>query len=432
MLENKQLKAAHKIFNHLAQHLDAPFSVKIWDGEIIALGKKAKKNQYIEIANPGVLGSIARSPKLETILKLYADKQIDFICDNLVDFGRLIKTSLKKQNIKKLDKLYLLKTASVFLFAKKGKSNIDHKFANNETGFDNKKRNEKDFIQFHYDISNEFYQLFLDPEMLYSCAYFKDWDNSIEQAQLDKLEMICRKLRLKKGDKMLDIGCGWGALACYAAKNFGVNVHGVTLSEEQFKLANEKVKKLKLEKQVTIELKDYRKVQGTFDKISSIGMFEHIGVDNFDEYFGKINSLLRDRGILLNHGIGERHKKDGNRKIRPEKMLILKYIFPGSELTDIGTVTQAMEAAKLEVYDTENWRGHYAKTCELWCKRLTANKDAAIELVGEEKYRMWIAYLAGVHFGFMDGPLKLYQVVASKHKAKGLPELPNTREDLYK
>jgi cyclopropane-fatty-acyl-phospholipid synthase len=294
-------------------------------------------------------------------------------------------------------------------------------------------RQNRDYIQFHYDLGNDFYRLFLDEEMQYSCGYFTVWNNSIDQAQRDKLDMICRKLRLKPGESLLDIGCGWGGLICYAARQYGVRAHGVTLSQAQLDFAQEKIRRLGLENRVTVELRDYATLDGQYDKIASIGMFEHVGIANLPAYFQKLCSLLRDRGILLNHGIARGAKANSRRfqKLRPEHRLMAKYIFPGGELDHIGHCLEVMEASRFEVHDVEGWREHYAMTTRHWCQRLSAQRDAAIALIGPERYRLWVAYLAGVSFCFRDGSLRIFQVVASKHKAKGHSELPPTRSDLY-
>ena len=234
---------------------------------------------------------------------------------------------------------------------------------------------------------------------------------------------------------MLDIGCGWGGLVCHAAQHYGVKAHGITLSEEQLAFAREKVKRLGLEHLVTLELKDYMLAEGRYDKIASIGMYEHIGLKNIPAYMNKVRSLLNENGVFLNHAISRRaHKPKAGllpQRMRPEKKAIAKYIFPGGELDDIGHSVSAMEIAGFEVHDVEGWREHYARTCKLWCERLTANKDEAIKLVGEEKYRIWVAYLAGVSLAFSRGTLRLFQTVATK-SAKGKSPLPPTRADLYR
>ena len=232
---------------------------------------------------------------------------------------------------------------------------------------------------------------------------------------------------------MLDIGCGWGGLICHAAQNYGVQAHGVTLSQTQFDHTQEKIRRLGLTDKVTVELRDFYTLDGTYDKISSIGMYEHVGIANYPKYFGKIYSLLRDRGILLNHGITRRAKTNNRRYAyqRPEHRFMTKYIFPGGELDHIGHTCESLEASRFEVHDVENWREHYAQTTRLWCQRLSACQDEAIAMVGPERYRLWIAYLAGVSFAFNDGSMRIFQVVASKHAARGKAELPPTRADLY-
>ena len=433
--DKKLIESLTECLSYVAQYLKAPVSVVLWDGSQVALGDVSQSKLTITLSQKGVIASLLKKPTLENLMRHYALGNILIEGADLIDFFHIVRASIKKKDLKKLDKLFILKKMWPFLLVKGESTKLKKTYAKDETGFDDKQRDNKDFIQFHYDVSNDFYKLFLDPEMLYSCAYFKDWDGSLEQAQLDKLEMICRKLRLKKGDRMLDIGCGWGALVCYAVQNYGVTAHGVTLSQAQYDYATAKVKALGLEDKITLEIRDYITLDGEYDKISSIGMFEHIGLDKFPEYFKKVKSLLRPNGVFLNHGIARRAKADKKRarNITPEKRLILKYIFPGSELAPIGTTVESLEAYGFEVHDVEGWREHYAVTCKHWCKRLSANKEAAVEAVGIEMYRMWVAYLAGVSVGFWAGSILLYQVVATKRsKEKGSSNLPGTREDLYR
>lgn len=431
--EQQQLQAARRIFEHLADSLDTRFSVRLWDGSTVPLGKDVDPRFFISISGPGVIGSILRRPTLETLLKHYASGALDFQGGDLIEFGEAARSKKSSTRLRGVSKGLLVRNALNLLLTPPDKAQIEHGFSSDETGRQETQRNNKDFIQFHYDVSNEFYQLWLDPEMQYSCAYFRDWNETLEQAQLNKLEMICRKLRLKSGERMLDIGCGWGGLICYAAQNYDVRAHGVTLSQEQFDFAREKIARLGLEGRVSVELKDYAELTGTYDKISSVGMFEHIGIANFPTYFKKVNSLLRDRGIFLNHGITRRAKADKKnfKKITPAKSLILKHIFPGSELSHVGHVQESMEACGFEIHDVEGWRWHYGLTTREWCKRLSARREEAIALVGAERYRLWVAYLAAVSFNFEDGPLRLYQIVATKHQSKGQSEMPPTRRDLY-
>jgi cyclopropane-fatty-acyl-phospholipid synthase len=207
----------------------------------------------------------------------------------------------------------------------------------------------------------------------------------------------------------------------------------VTLSEAQFTYASRRAIDEGLGDRVSIELKDFRELSGSFDKIASIGMYEHVGIDNYPRYFKKLRSLLADDGVLLNHGITRRGKREGGRFRRPSasRRIILKYIFPGAELDHIGHTLEVMETSGLEVHDVEGLRRHYARTCRLWYERLTAEREAAIAHVGAERFRMWQAYLAGVTIGFESGPLRLFQVVATKRGAASRAPLPLTRDDLY-
>lgn len=430
----RYLHAARRILEHLREALNVPVSVRLWDGSLVPLGSQPDSKFVIDIANVGVLGSLMRKPTLENLVRHFARADIDIQGGDFIQFGDVIRAPRSKLGLRKVNKFFLLRQAWPLVFARAPRGEASAAYTGDELGRQSaERRKNQDYIQFHYDLGNDFYALFLDEEMQYSCGYFTNWNNSIDQAQQDKLEMICRKLRLKAGETLLDIGCGWGGLICHAAQKYGVLAHGVTLSQTQFDYVREKIHRLGLEGRVRVELRDYATLDGTYDKIASIGMFEHVGIGNLPAYFKKLYSLLRDRGILLNHGIarGAKASKKQFQKLRPEHRLIAKYIFPGAELDHIGHSLEVMEGCKFEVHDVEGWREHYAMTTRLWCERLSARRESAIAMVGPEKYRLWVAYLAGVSFAFHDGSLRIFQVVASKHAAKGPAELPPTRADLY-
>ncbi len=430
----RQLTAARTVLGHVAEALDAKFSVRLWDGSLVPMGRNARTDLCVSIAGPGVVGSLLRRPTLDNLVRHYATGSIEVHGGDLIEFGEAARVERSSKRLKSLSKSLLIRSALPFLLASADAAETQHAFDGEQTGRVQAQRNNKDYIQFHYDLGNDFYQLFLDDEMQYSCGYFTDWNNSLEQAQRDKLDMICRKLRLQPGDRFLDIGCGWGGLICHAAQKYGVTAHGVTLSQEQLDFTRKKVRRLGLEDRITVELRDYNTLEGSYDKIASIGMYEHVGIANYPTYFRKIWSLLRDRGIVLNHGITRRAKAQKGRfkKMRPEHKLIAKYIFPGGELDHIGHTVESLEACRFEVHDVENWREHYARTTRFWCQRLSARHDEAVAMVGPERYRLWVAYLASVSFAFHDGSLRIFQVVASKHAAKGRAELPATRADLYR
>ena len=433
---DRQIEAARKLINLFADALNVDGQVQLWDGELYSLGEVRESPFIIKISSPGVIGNLIRRPKFDTLIQHYARSEIDFDGISLIEFGHRFNDAHTRRKMRAISKSGIVKSLIPFLTAglfEADKASEDFGFKGEETGTVQSRRDNKEFVQFHYDLSNEFYQLFLDHNMQYSCAYFKDWSNDLAQAQADKLEIICRKLRLKPGERLLDIGCGWGGLICYAAKNFGVLAHGVTLSDEQFHFARERINELGLQERVTITFQDYGTLEGKFDKIASIGMYEHIGLANIPAYMKKVRQLLAKDGLFLNHAIARRAKKKKRLsfRTRPEKRAIAKYIFPGGELDNIGHSLQEMEKAGFEVQDVEALREHYAMTTRLWYQRLAENADQAIANVGPEKYRIWLAYLAGVSLAFSRGSLLLFQTVAS-FTPKGVAPLPPTRSDLYK
>jgi cyclopropane-fatty-acyl-phospholipid synthase len=434
MKVDRRLTGVKRLLRQAATHIDADFGVRLWDGEVIPLGPNARTDLRIAINSPDVLHRLIRRPRLTTLIDLAATGALDIEGGTLLDIAAR-RGEGKKGLIKRLDKLLLVRTLWPFVFSGKAKQPEavqSQAYQGAQVDKDAAGRDNKALVQFHYDLSNAFYQLFLDPEMQYSCAYFPVWDASLETAQTAKLDMICRKLRLKPGERFLDIGCGWGGLVCHAARHYGVEAHGVTLSEAQLAFTREKIARLGLEGRVNVELKDYREVTGTFDKIASIGMFEHVGLDNHSAYFTRMRELLRPRGLLLNHAITRPAKKTARafRRKRPEYAAIVNYIFPGSELDHIGGSVTSLERHGFEIHDVEGWREHYARTTRLWCERLYAEREAAVREVGEAKTRLWLLYLAGVSLGFERGTIGIFQTLVSR-RAKGASGLPPTRADLY-
>ncbi|WP_457574467.1 class I SAM-dependent methyltransferase [Desulfolithobacter sp.] len=437
--DDAHLQAACHVIGHIAEIANANFCVELWNGEIVPLGRDADSRFCITIRDPGVLGCILRRPTLETLLIQYATGGISYRGGDLITFyekalqlDKPLQRLVSRKLIKQLNKGFILRKGLPLLLATRKEQRVPC-YHGYESPTGESQRDDRRCIQFHYDLSNEFYELFLDPEMQYSCAYFTDWNNSLEQAQRDKLDMICRKLRLQPGDRFLDIGCGWGSLLCHAAKKYKVQAHGVTLSENQYLYARNKVKSLGLQDVVTVELRHYRELTGQYDKIASIGMYEHVGIANYPTYFGHILELLRPRGIFLNHGItkpAKRSRREFN-KISPGRKIILKYVFPGSDLDHIGHTVEVMEACGFEIHDVESWREHYGLTTRMWCQRLEKNRERAVALVGEERYRMWLAYLAGVSFAFYSGSLGIFQTVATKRGGLNRSDMPPTRADLY-
>lgn len=287
-------------------------------------------------------------------------------------------------------------------------------------------------IEYHYDVSNDFYRLFLDRNMVYSCAYFRDHGDTLDTAQEQKLDHILSKLLLKPGERFLDIGCGWGALVLRAARKYGADATGITLSQNQYEYARERIRAEGLEGRCRVELCDYRHLptDQPFDKIASVGMFEHVGLRNLPVYFRQIGALLKPNGLVLNHGITS-SGVDGGEAGPDTGRFIDRYVFPDGELPHVSLVLREMAAAGLEVADVESLRRHYARTCHEWASRLEAKRHEAANLVDEKKLRIWQIYLAGSAFGFARGWMNLYQVLACKAENHAADPLPLTREYMY-
>lgn len=415
---------AARIVRTVIEALKPGFAVKLWTGERIG----PATGPVLSINDQDIVWQVIRRPTLSTLIEMWISKAVDIESGSLFDFYALPSQGKLRTKLKALPKLALLRDLPAVLLSRKQLAAQDGLVGRNPfvSG------SSKEAIQHHYDISNAFYRLFLDERMVYSCGYFKDFANGIDEAQADKLDHICRKLRLKPGERLLDIGCGWGAMLIHAAKHYGVTGHGVSLSEAQTELARERIRAEGLEDRITIEIRSYAELTGTFDKISSIGMFEHLGLANHATYFSTIHRLLKPGGVYLHHAITRRSKGDLKKTLRkgPEYKALIKYIFPGGELDTIGMTLSAFEAHGFLVYDVENLREHYARTCRLWAERLHARFDEAIAEVGEARARLWLLYLTGCSITFERASAQIFQTVVTK-RARGPSGLPPTRADLY-
>jgi cyclopropane-fatty-acyl-phospholipid synthase len=295
-------------------------------------------------------------------------------------------------------------------------------------------------IQFHYDVGNDFYKLWLDRRMVYSCAYFKTQGETLENAQAAKLDLICRKLRLKPGERMLDIGCGWGGLIMHAAEHYGVDATGITLSENQAAFARERIEKAGLSDRCRVEIRDYRTLAESdgYDKISSVGMVEHVGLTHLPVYFASAYRALKPGGLFMNHGIvslGEaRPRSIGERIFRKfwrADAFIDKYVFPDGKLVATHSVISAAEGAGFEVRDMESLREHYAMTLRHWVRSLEEKTEEATSLVGDHTFRVWRLYMAASANAFSTAAINIVQTVLAKPDARGKSNIPLTREDLY-
>jgi cyclopropane-fatty-acyl-phospholipid synthase len=280
-------------------------------------------------------------------------------------------------------------------------------------------------IAHHYDVSNRFYRLVLGPSLTYSCALFADPAATLEEAQEAKHALVARKLGLGEGMRLLDVGCGWGSMLVHAAERYGVSGVGVTISHRQAELARERVREAGLADRIEIRLADYRDIaDGPYDAISSIGMFEHVGLSQLDLYFRRLHGLLRPGGRLLNHGIGRPPRR---RPVLPRRTFVNRYVFPDGELHEVGTVVSRIQAAGFEVRHLESLREHYALTLRRWVGNLEDSWDEAVAEAGSARARIWRLYMAGSALGFEAGRLQVHQVLAVRpdRGMSGMPLRPD-------
>jgi cyclopropane-fatty-acyl-phospholipid synthase len=295
-------------------------------------------------------------------------------------------------------------------------------------------------IHFHYDVGNSFYKLWLDRRMVYSCAYFRSEADSLDVAQEAKLDLICRKLRLKSGDRLLDIGCGWGGLIMHAAEHYGVDATGITLSQNQADFAQARIAELGLGDRCRVAIRDYRTLttDDNFDKIASVGMIEHVGLSHLPVYFESAFRALKPGGLFLNHGIvslGEARPKSAGeivfRKFWKADAFIDKYVFPDGKLTATDDVIAAAEGSGFEVRDVESLREHYAMTLRHWVRSLEEKSREATDLVGPHTFRVWRLYMSASANAFNKAAINIIQTLLAKPDARGHSNIPLTREDLY-
>src|SRR6266404_3057037 len=288
-------------------------------------------------------------------------------------------------------------------------------------------------VTFHYDVSNDFYRLWLDRRMVYSCAYFESPNDDLDAAQEHKLDYLCRKLRLRPGQRLLDVGCGWGALLIHAAQHFGVRAEGITLSEPQVRWARARIAEAGLTNDIAIQLRDYREIGANgselYDAIVSVGMAEHVGRERLPDYFRVVHRALKPGGVFLNQAIGEGIiPRPDNRS----GSFIEHYVFPDGDTPPLPIMLRAAESAGFEVRDVENLREHYALTLRHWLARLEAHHAEALSFVDEMAYRVWRLYLAGAGHGFRRGHIAVYQIALAKLRPAGQTKLPLTRNDWYR
>ncbi|MBV9625303.1 MAG: class I SAM-dependent methyltransferase [Acidobacteria bacterium] len=405
----------------LADHHPRDFAVELWDGSRLEpdSGQFCRFTWHIRQAS--ALRSLLRPDRQVALGEAYIHEEFDISGDILAIFT--LAAHLADKDLSATEKLRLRSS----FFRLPSQPRRKDKGAKLRGRVHSISR-DQEAVSFHYDVSEEFYHLWLDPALVYSCAYFQSREDSLEQAQAQKLDYICRKLRLQPGERLLDIGCGWGELARHAARHYGVHATGITVSREQVALARKKIAQAGLSQSCQVELLDYRDALqlGCFDKLVSVGMVEHVGEEKLPEYFQVAFGLLKPGGVFLNHAIA----RAGNRGKTAEPTFTDIYVFPDGELVPISTMLTSAERAGFEVRDVENLREHYFLTLCHWLRRLEARHDEARNIAGELKYRIWRLYLAGSAFYFQSGKLQLYQSLLVKARY-GQSGMPLRRDDWY-
>lgn len=428
-----------KLLSSLFEGYEGPaFGVRLWDGWRWQQSANREAKCTIVVNSASALQSLLLCPSEVTLGEAFLTKDIDVEGDifSVFDVAEHVFHGAKGRRRRILEGASgLLYGAGVWLTS---------------GGRHSQKRDSK-AISYHYDQPVDFYKPWLGNSLVYSCAYFQSARDSLDTAQANKLELICRKLRLEPGQHFLDIGCGWGSLILHAACRYNVDAYGITLSREQQTVASDRIAASRLTQCCHAELLDYRKtleILPPFDKIASVGMFEHVGLRNLPLYFRTAHSLLKPGGVFLNHGIARTQVGSGgnlsflDRSLVPflrnvlglsrprHSSFIDKYVFPDGELVTFSQGARAAEASGFEIRDVENLREHYERTLRCWVDSLQKNADAVLKLVPEKTYRIWLLYMAGSAAAFKRGDLALYQMLLSRPE-RGKSHLPLTREDWY-
>jgi cyclopropane-fatty-acyl-phospholipid synthase len=421
-MNRSNIRSAIGFFEDLLRGCETPnIAVRFWDGSVWRLRSDVPPAAMLLMRHEESLSRMLRAPIQLSLGEAYIYDDIDIVgpLDAFLPLADHLLT--KRRSVMDWIRClaHMWNQRHLIRFPEESRSLLLH-------GRRHEKQRDKEAMRFHYDLPVEFYRLWLDSGLNYSSAYYRQADDDLDDAQTQKLEYLCRKLQLKPGDRLLDVACGWGGFAIYAAQVHGALVHGITLSRRQAEVANQRITALGLSRRCRIEVRDFREIQGEalYDKIASIGMMEHIGHAHLASYHQRAVRLLMPGGMFLNQGIGTR---DGQPKLGP---FADRYVFPDAELLPIQDIVRAAEWCGFEVRDVETLREHYALTLEAWRQRLEQHQENAIKIVGDVTYRVWRLYMAMAAYYFQLGRLSLYQTLCVK-AIDGTAGLPLTREDWY-
>ena len=399
------------------------FAVRLWDGTTIAADPDSPTRLTLVLRHRGSLRKMFWPPTELTISEayVYGDFDIEGDIESIYPFAEYLAG---ETSVGLLGKARLAK--ALLSLPDEGSAHGSRRAT--LRGSLHSLERDRLAVTYHYDVSNDFYALWQDSRMLYSCALFARPDEDIETAQARKLEYICRKLRLRPGERLLDIGCGWGGLVTYAAERFGVSAVGITLSQPQADLANRRIREAGLADRCRVEVRDYREVplDASYDKIVSVGMFEHVGAALLPEYMRRAHGMLKAGGVFLNHGISMSAGQVGQAGSEFSRY----YVFPDGEIVPIGQTLAAAEVAGFEVRDVESLREHYALTLRQWVSRLERRHEEAVAVADEVTYRVWRLYMSGCARQFSQGYINVHQSLLAKPR-DGASGLPLLRGDWY-
>lgn len=418
------------LLDELIGHDDGRVGVRLWDGT--RWPDERPRAATLVLRHPGALRAMFRAGTELALSEAYLYDDFDIEGDVESVFG-LADSLARRSYVAPRAAGWTRKLAAFFRLGRLPKADRRRRAAGRGrarlSGRRHSVERDREAIRYHYDVSNEFYRLFLDRRMVYSCGYFAEPGADLDGAQLAKLDLICRKLRLKPGQRLLDIGCGWGGLVLHAAQAYGVDATGITLSRPQVQFAAERIAAAGLAASCRVRELDYREVpeDRPWDALVSVGMFEHVGREMLDTYFRKAARLLARGGVFLNHGIASRVSDPYVRG----PSFSDSYVFPDGETLPVHVSLRAAEEAGFEVRDVESLREHYALTLRHWVRRLEASHEEALRHVDELTWRVWRLYLSGSAHGFATGRLNVYQALLALPDAGGASGLPLTREDWY-
>ncbi len=417
-----------KLFEHQGTR---DFAIRLWDGQTIPPETGFEPHFTLILNHPGALRRMFFPPGELTLAEAYLRGDFDIEGDIVaaMTVGLAFEALTLRDWLRLARQVKSLPTTDPPEVFRVGRQPAQLR------GRRHSRERDRAAVSYHYDVGNEFYRLFLGQWMTYSCAYFPTHETDLDAAQAAKLEHICRKLRLQPGERLLDIGCGWGGLVIYAAEKYGAQVTGITLSQPQAEYGQEWIRRTGLTGQAKIEMRDYRDLDPTqlFDKIVSVGMFEHVGQAKLPGYFQGAFRVLRPGGLFLNHGIAAQSRQLPNwveRTFFQRGQFIQRYIFPDGELVPVSRALDVAEQLGFEVRDVESLREHYALTLRHWIRNLEVRQTEALRLTDERTYRTWRLYMAASAQGFESGLINVFQALLSK-SSEGRAEVPLTRVDLY-